>query len=319
MKGHLAAYFDADTDDGTMTNYANVIVYQLSVGMENDVFVDDKAKLLMYTPPTEIPILLGAEDEQNQDMIMNTSPSEGLSSPAGGKERPSSSNLGYILVGVGCVVASVFLLLFVHMRRRRKSRSLAVAEVSENSSHNEGTIDVTEDRGTNDGESYCVEVEISDTETVSMSVGMDGHVDKVQDKNKELAKVDSQGTAATEDDCATISTQESGVTLYLDMKRVGSDVSALTWYGPPQSNTSNDPSSGLGRGLAALGMGAIQEDVEEEEDELEFDLQLDLSGEDDIEASVASKNYSRTEVSTEKDSLCYSSSKDSKMKNNVIV
>lgn len=284
-----------------MINYANVIGNHISVGMEDDVFINDKAKLLMYAPPS----LLSEETPKDDP---NTPEGEKLVSPPIPEEsQPSSSNMGYIMIGVGCVVASAFLLLAVHLhKKRRKNRvsSSAVAVAPVTDSHYEESFQSSEDGGPDTRENFCIEVEVSDTETVAMSVDKDGHVEKVPDKNNEIAKGDSQGTAATEDDCATISTQESGVTLYLE-KRVASDVSALTWYGPPEQ--SDAPTSNLGRGLAALGMGAIQEDVEEEEDELVYDFNT----EDDIEAS-ASRNPPRTVVSMEKDSLCYSSSNGSR-------
>ena len=115
-------------------------------------------------------------------------------------------------------------------------------------------------------------------------------------------KTDSQGTAATEDDCETIATQESGVTLYLE--RVESDVSALTWYGPGQSSKCQSSGS-LGRGLQAIaGMGAIQED---EEDEDEDDLDLGISTEEDT--GNRGKNQPKSTVAG--DSLCYSSTANS--------
>mmetsp|Transcript_37304 Transcript_37304/g.81676 ORF Transcript_37304/g.81676 Transcript_37304/m.81676 type:complete len:601 (+) Transcript_37304:176-1978(+) len=302
VKGHLAAYFHADTDEATMINYANVIGNHLSVGMEEDAFVNDKAKLLMYVPPS----LLSEEtpkDDPNTPKV-----EQPVSPPIPEESQPSSSNMGYIMIGVGCVVASALLLLAVHLhKKRRKNRasSSAVAVAPVTDIHCEEAFQSSEDGGLDTRENFCIEVEVSDTETVAMSVDKDGHVEEVSDENNEIAKKgDSQGTAATEDDCATISTQESGVTLYLD-KRVASDVSALTWYGPPQQ--SDAPTSNLGRGLAALGMGAIQEDVEEEEDELMYDFNT----EDDIDAS-APKNAPRTVVSMEKDSLCYSSSNGSR-------
>ena len=277
-----------------MNNYANVIINHLSVGMERDVFVDDEAHLLMYIPPTSPP-----PDLSDGAVVTPKVPEQ---------SQPSSSNMGYILIGVGCLVSSALVLLAVRlMKRRRKERmaSSAVADAPDYDSHYEPSFPSSEDERAVNSENYCIEVEISDTETVAMSVDKEGQVEKVPEKTNKIAKTGSQGTAATEDDCATISTQESGVTLYLDMKRVGSDVSALTWNGPSQ--LSDDPTSNLGKNLASLGMGAIQEDLEEDEEELEYDFNT----EDDIKAS-ALRHPPRTAASLEKDSLCYSSSNGSR-------
>ena len=305
VKGHLAAYFDGATDDSIMSNYANVIVNQISVGMETDVFIDERTKLLMYVPPepTSVPTIPSREegsDEITSENLSNSSPTDNETRPQG-----SSSNMTYVGIGVGCVVASVFLLsLFVFMRRRRiqkfMERSTNTTDTS-NKRHQEDLGGVSETQRARDGDdSYCIEVEVSDNETVAMSVNKDGHIGRVSEK------ANSQGTAATEDDCETIATQESGVTLYLDMKRVGSDVSALTWYGPNQ--TSNRQSSGsLGRGLEAIAaMGAIQEDEEEEEED---DLNLEISMEAMNSGRGGPKNQSKSTVGS--DSLCYSSTASS--------
>jgi hypothetical protein len=288
VKGHLAAYFDAATDDAAMTNYANVIVNKISVGMDNDAFVDDRAKLLMYVPPepTSVPTIATAEEVPKEEMINEelniSSPSDDGTEPQG-----SSSNTTYIGIGVGCVVVSMVLLsLFVFLRRRRVQKFVGRPT--------EPAIANTSRRATDGNDSYCIEVEVSDTETVAMSVNKDGQIGKMSEKT------DSQGTAATEDDCETIATQESGVTLYLDMKRVESDVSALTWYGPGQSSKCQSSGS-LRRGLQAIaGMGAIQED---EEDEDEDDLNLGISTEEDT--GSRGKNQPKSTVAG--DSLCYSS------------
>ena len=306
VKGHLAAYFDAATDDAVMSNYANVIANQISVGMDTDAFVDERTKLLMYIPPdpTSVPTIPSREEDLKKEM---TSEDLKISNPSDNeaKSEGSSSNATYIGIGVGCVVASVILLsLFVFMRRRRVQKFVERSTDTTNSANrrydqeNLGGVSDTQ-RATDGDDSYCIEVEVSDNETVAMSVNKDGRVDKVGEK------ADSQGTAATEDDCETIATQESGVTLYLDMKRVGSDVSALTWYGPNQ--TSNRQSSGsLGRGLEAIaGMGAIQEDEEEEEED---ELNLEISTEEGTDAIGArGSEKTRSKSTPGSDSLCYSS------------
>lgn len=295
VQGHLAAYFDAATDDAAMTNYANVIVNKISGGMDNDAFVDDRAKLLMYVPPepTSVPTIATenvatVEEVPKEEMINEelniSSPSDNSTEPQG-----SSSNTTYIGIGVGCVVVSIVLLsLFVFLRRRRVQKF--VGRPTEPANAN------TSRRATDGNDSYCIEVEVSDTETVAMSVNKDGQIGKMPEKT------DSQGTAATEDDCETIATQESGVTLYLE--RVESDVSALTWYGPGQSSKCQSSGS-LGRGLQAIaGMGAIQED---EEDEDEDDLNLGISTEEDT--GNRGKNQPKSTVAG--DSLCYSSTANS--------
>lgn len=295
VQGHLAAYFDAATDDAAMTNYANVIVNKISGGMDNDAFVDDRAKLLMYVPPepTSVPTIATenvatVEEVPKEEMINEelniSSPSDNSTEPQG-----SSSNTTYIGIGVGCVVVSIVLLsLFVFLRRRRVQKF--VGRPTEPANAN------TSRRATYGNDSYCIEVEVSDTETVAMSVNKDGQIGKMPEKT------DSQGTAATEDDCETIATQESGVTLYLE--RVESDVSALTWYGPGQSSKCQSSGS-LGRGLQAIaGMGAIQED---EEDEDEDDLDLGISTEEDT--GNRGKNQPKSTVAG--DSLCYSSTANS--------
>lgn len=290
VQGHLAAYFDAATDDAAMTNYANVIVNKISGGMDNDAFVDDRAKLLMYVPPepTSVPTIATVEEVPKEEMISEelsiSSPSDNGTEPQG-----SSSNTTYIGIGVGCVVVSIVLLsLFVFLRRRRVEKF--VGRPTEPANAN------TSRRATDGNDSYCIEVEVSDTETVAMSVNKDGQIGNMPEKT------DSQGTAATEDDCETIATQESGVTLYLE--RVESDVSALTWYGPGQSSKCQSSGS-LGRGLQAIaGMGAIQED---EEDEDEDDLNLGISTEE--ETDNRGKNQPKSTVAG--DSLCYSSTASS--------
>lgn len=290
VQGHLAAYFDAATDDAAMTNYANVIVNKISGGMDNDAFVDDRAKLLMYVPPepTSVPTIATVEEVPKEEMISEelniSSPSDNGTEPQG-----SSSNTTYIGIGVGCVVVSIVLLsLFVFLRRRRVEKF--VGRPTEPANAN------TSRRATDGNDSYCIEVEVSDTETVAMSVNKDGQIGNMPEKT------DSQGTAATEDDCETIATQESGVTLYLE--RVESDVSALTWYGPGQSSKCQSSGS-LGRGLQAIaGMGAIQED---EEDEDEDDLNLGISTEEDT--GNRGKNQPKSTVAG--DSLCYSSTASS--------
>lgn len=290
VQGHLAAYFDAATDDAAMTNYANVIVNKISGGMDNDAFVDDRAKLLMYVPPepTSVPTIATVEEVPKEEMISEelsiSSPSDNGTEPQG-----SSSNTTYIGIGVGCVVVSIVLLsLFVFLRRRRVEKF--VGRPTEPANAN------TSRRATDGNDSYCIEVEVSDTETVAMSVNKDGQIENMPEKT------DSQGTAATEDDCETIATQESGVTLYLE--RVESDVSALTWYGPGQSSKCQSSGS-LGRGLQAIaGMGAIQED---EEDEDEDDLNLGISTEE--ETDNRGKNQPKSTVAG--DSLCYSSTASS--------
>eukprot|EP00563_Minutocellus_polymorphus_P004926 CAMPEP_0181044470 /NCGR_PEP_ID=MMETSP1070-20121207/13285_1 /TAXON_ID=265543 /ORGANISM="Minutocellus polymorphus, Strain NH13" /LENGTH=571 /DNA_ID=CAMNT_0023122921 /DNA_START=120 /DNA_END=1835 /DNA_ORIENTATION=+ len=298
VQGHLAAYFDVDTDDATMTNYANVIVNQINVGMDTDAFIDDRAKLVMYVPPelASVPTIATAEVVLKDEM---TSEDLNISSPS---PQSSSSNTTYIGIGVGCVALSAVLLsLFVFMRRRRIQKFVGRPTEPTNANtrcrrESPGVSDT--ERAIDGNDSFCIEVEVSDNETVAMSVNRDGRVGKVAEKT------DSQGTAATEDDCETIATHESGVTLYLDLKRVGSDVSALTWYGP--ANSSNCQSNGsLGRGLEAIaGMGAIQEDEEEEEEE-EDDLNLEISTEEDTGGSGGSKNQFKSTVAS--DSLCYSS------------
>lgn len=309
VKGHLAAYFDATTDDAVMSNYANVIANQISVGMDTDIFVDERTKLFMYIPPdpSSAPAIPSREEDLKKEV---TSEDQNISNPFDNKTKPqgSSSNTTYIGIGVGCVVASVVLLsLFVFIRRRRVQKFVERSTDTANDTnrrHDQGLLGSVSDtqRATQGDDSYCIEVEVSDTETVAMSVNKDGFVGKVREK------ADSQGTAATEDDCETIATQESGVTLYLE--RVGSDVSALTWYGPTQ--TSNRQSSGsLGRGLEAIaGMGAIKEDEEEEEED---DLELEMSSEESTEAmnGVREGQKNQSKPTTGSDSLCYSSTASS--------
>ena len=306
VKGHLAAYFDAATDDAVMSNYANVIENQISVGMDTDAFVDERAKLLIYIPPEpsdghhlqeppSVPTIATAGEDLKKEM---KSEDLKISNPSDNEKNPqdSSSNTTYIGIGVGCVVASIVLLfLFVFMRRRRVQK---IVERSTDTTNPANRRVSHTQRAIEDDDSYCIEVEVSDNETVAMSVNKDGCVDKVGEK------AESQGTAATEDDCETIATQESGVTLYLDMKRVGSDVSALTWYGPNQTQN-RQSSSILGRGLEAIaGMGAIQEDEEVEEED---DLNLEIGTE---EGAQTSKN-TRSKSTAGSDSLCYSSTASS--------
>lgn len=309
VKGHLAAYFDAATDDAVMSNYANVIANQISVGMDTDAFVDERTKLLMYIPPdpTSVPAITSAGEDLKKEMM---SEDLNISSPFDNETKPQgySSNTTYVGISVGCVVASVVLLsLFIFIRRRRVQKFVERSTDTANDTNRRhdqellGSVSDTQ-RATQGDDSYCVEVEVSDTETIAMSVNKDGCVGKV------CEKADSQGTAATEDDCETIATQESGVTLYLE--RVGSDVSALTWYGPTQ--TSNRQSSGsLGRRLEAIaGMGAIQEDEEEEEED---DLELEISSEESTDAmnGVRGGQKNQFKSTTGSDSLCYSSTASS--------
>ena len=309
VKGHLAAYFDQATDDAVMSNYANVIINQISDGMDTDTFVDERAKLLMYIPPdpTSAPAIPSLEEDLKKEM---KSEDLNIFNPSDNETKPQgfSSNATYIGIGIGCVVASVVLLsLFVFIRRRRVQKFVERSTDTANDTNRRyeqghlGSVSDTQ-RATQGDDSYCIEVEVSDTETVAMSVNKDGRVGKASEK------ADSQGTAATEDDCETIATQESGVTLYLE--RVGSDVSALTWYGPTQS--SNRQSSGsLGRGLEAIaGMRAIQEDEEEEEEE---DLELEISSEESTEAmnGVCGDQKNQSKSTAGSDSLCYSSTASS--------
>lgn len=297
VRGHLAAYFDAATDDTAMTNFANVIVNQISAGMDTDAFVDERAKLLVYVPlePNTIP----SPEESPKTM------SEGPNGPSDNEIKPqSSSKTTYIGIVVGCAVASIVLLsLFVFLRRRRVQKNIERSIDSNGATkrrHRENLRGVCDTERASDGDdSYCIEVEVSDTETVAISVNKDGRV-----SSEVGEKADSQGTAATEDDCETIATQESGVTLYLDTKRVGSDISALTWYGPAES--SNRESSGrLGQGLEAIaGMGVIQEDEEEEEEE--DHLNLKLSTEEKNTSSGGRKRQQSKSTATS-DTVCYSS------------
>ena len=327
VKGHLAAYFDAATDDAAMSNYANVIANQISVGMDTDAFVDERAKLLVYVPPeptsappeptsvppeptsvppeptSAVPTIATAGEDLMKEM---TSEDLKISNPPDNEMNPqdSSSNTTYIGIGVGCVVASIVLLsLFVFMRRRRVQKFVERFTDTTNPANRrydqENLGDASHTQRAIEGDnSYCIEVEVSDNETVAMSVDKDGRVDKVGEK------ADSQGTAATEDDCETITTQDSGVTLYLDMKRVGSDVSALTWYGPNQTQN-RQSSSILGRGLEALaGMGAIQEDEDEEEED-------DLNPEISTEEGARGSQNTRSKSTAGSGSLCYSSTASS--------
>lgn len=317
VQGQLAAYFDPTSDDDTMINYASVIINRLSIGMEVDAFVDDNAKLLLYIPPPPVqpeqitPVLLDhpKDGEQDQTTVPTIVTSATSADTALRSEESSNSipSIGYIAVGVGCLVAIVLALLltvYIKQRRSRKVDKEGNSEFQQNRSNFDVRID---DAGTiNDN--YCIEVEVSDHHSVAMSATKDGHVEKMKRVSNNN---NSQQTATTVDECATIASQESGVTLYLD-RRTTSDISELTWYTLSQSGS---PLSSLGKGLAGLPeMGAIdeEEDAKEEEESLTYSN----TESDRIEARASKESLSKSndetargvKGDTSRDSLCYSSS-----------
>lgn len=274
VQGKISALFDADTDGPNMDAWANSVVNQIRAGMQSNAIVSEGAKVVNFVFSNELNSIAFGNDS-------GRFPDES----AGGS---NSNKTGRLFAGVvGCTLLITTIAFFFSRRQQRVVEEAVTMEPQGNEGicPDDGSMMFRTSVGTRKQSSFIMETSRA---TFSQSKKRDDRGSKNRTKitvfNNDPVSEEAMSepqqhrrlssplpnlsrpsspvpSSQDNDENATVATRDSGVSLYLDISRVDSTLSEVTWSGPPQNQhrVTHDES---GRIIRA--MGSIAEEEGEE-------------------------------------------------------